>query len=514
MKYFSEIKEKIVVFLRNVNKRVLFLFFLVLIAGGFLRLYKLGNQSFIADEYLGINASYGYYKTGEWKFWDFNKNEITEQSYIRANIYYWQVAQVFKFFPANEMSARLVSVFWGIIGIISVFFVSYLVTKNYYIALLAAFLASISISSLTFDRKLRMYAMIAPVYLWLSYVVFCFLESRVKRGFSAIKKISEKTELNWNFFLPVVFLGIIAIFVHIISVNIFISILFYLVVMFLLEYRKSKIFLNKYSLLFFPAFFLVIFLINLKELKGALAFFSWGINNWSYLQKITLDYSHLLLAIVFLLLGCFFLIKKHSKIGLWMVVSYLVPVFLAIMFWKRSAGDQYIFFTQLLKIVIMASGIFYVSEMLSEKIFNQSKKWLIGLVLLFLVLLINFSFFTSAESFYGNRIKWNYSNYREVLHYFLKHRKENSVLIARPATNFYIWGSNSNLIEYNEKEGEQLTLEKIKSAQEKFDDIWIIFAETYYMESDARNYFKKTFNKVETSYTNNELEVWRWQRNN
>lgn len=503
-------------FFRKYYKKIVLVvvFFAILSLGGTLRLYKLGEQSFIADEYLGINASYGYYKTGEWKFWDFNENKITDRAYTRANVYYWQVAQVFKFLPANEANARLISVLWGMVGMVSIFIVSYLVTKNLFIAFLAMFLASISISSLIFDRKLRMYAMLAPIYFWLSYAIFYFLESRAKHGIEAIKKITDKTGLNWNFLPAVIVLGVVSLLTHLLTVNIFPAILVYLAIMFFINYRENKKIFNKYSFLFGSSLLLAFFVLNLKAFKGAFDFFSWGVNSWSYLDKITLDYSHLLLALVFLAIGCIYFIKKHSKIGLWTVLSWAVPLFLAIMTWKRSAGDQYIFFIQYFKIVIMAGGIFYTAKTIADKIFDQSKKWLSVLIALFLILLINFSFFSSKESFYGNRMKWNHSNYREVLHYFLKHKKDNSVLIVRPATNFYIWGSNSNIIEFNEGENERLTIDKIKKAQEEFDDVWIIFSRTYYIEGEAKEYFRKNFEKLETTYTNDNLRIWRWEKSN
>jgi hypothetical protein len=492
------------------NKITILIFLAILTLGLFLRVYKLGQQSFVADEYLGINASYGYHQSGEWKFWDFNHNRITEDLYTRAKVYYWQVAQAFNFISPTEAHARLISVIWGMIGLVSIFFVSWLVTKNCIIALLSTFLMAVSVSSLTYDRKLRMYSMFVPVYLWLSYALFYFIESKAKKGAIFIKKICEKTRLNWNYFIPVVLLGLLSMATHTLTVNIIPTLLVYLVVMSVVSYKQGDK-KNKYTLLFLILVLFIALSLNSKEIQGALFFFSFWINNWSYLQKVTLDYSYMPLAGLFFIIGVYYLLKFRSKIGFWTVISYLVPLSLAIMVWKRNAGHQYILFTQSFKVIIMASGVYFAAKIISEKIFSGSKRWFTGSLFLFLALLLNFPFFFSKDSFYKNPKKWNYSNYREVFNYYLRHRDENSILITRPSTNYYLAGTNTFLIGYNEGE-EELTLEKIIQAQQKSDDVWLIFSKTTYIKSDAREYFKKNFSQIETNYTNDQLEIWRWQQ--
>jgi hypothetical protein len=492
------------------NKIWIMLFFAILILGAFLRLYKLGNQSFIADEYLGINASYGYHKTGQWKFWDFNREKITDSIYKRSRTYYWQVAQVFDLLEPSERNARLVSVAWGVVGIISIFIVAYLVTKNLIIALISAFLAAVSVSSLMYDRKLRMYSMFVPVYLWFSYALFYLIESKVKKGAGKVKIFSDKMGINFNFLIPVVLLGALSFDAHLLSVNIIPALLAYLLIQAYFSYRagNSK---NRYIIFFL---LLILFsgstLFNV-QIQHAMSFFSFWINNWSYLEKVAFDYSYMPLAGVFFALGIYYLLRFRSKIGVWTVVSYLVPLFLAIMVWKRNAGHQYILFTQSFKIIIMAGGIYYLAKVVSENVFSSSKRWLFGLILLFLVLVLNFSFFFSKESFYENPRKWSYSNYREVFQYYLRHRGQNNALITRPSTNYYLSGTGTDIIGYDD--GNELTKDRIVEAQKKYDELWLIFSKTTYIKSDARDYYKQGFEKLKTNYTNDQIDVWRWQKN-
>src|SRR4030042_6282998 len=100
---------------------------LILAIGIFLRLYKIGEKSFTVDEFLDINAIYGYYKTGQWHAWDFNIEAPSTEDVKRARdersmTYRWQAVQLLKIFPLNELQARLASVFWGIISIVVIYF--------------------------------------------------------------------------------------------------------------------------------------------------------------------------------------------------------------------------------------------------------------------------------------------------------------------------------------------------------------------------------------------------------
>jgi len=515
MRYFLEIKEKIIKIIGKIDKKALFILFLILILGGFLRTYKLGNQSFIGDEYYGLNASYGYYKSGEWKDWNFNKNELTTRVYKRSQAYYWQVAQVFKILDATEATSRLVSVFWGLFGIVSVFVITFLITKNYYISALSSFLLAVSISSLIYDRKLRMYSMFTPVFLWFSYSLFWLIESHYKGGYLFVRKISKKIGFNLAFLPVVIFLGILSLNVHILTVNIIPVVFVYFTIMGLISFRKNRKIFNKYSYLLLVGVLAVFIATKTQEIQNALSFFSWNINNWGYFKIITLDYKGIMLPAVFFVIGAYYLIKKNNlKSGVWTVSSYLVILFLAIMVWRREPGNQYILFTQSFKIIIVSSGIFYVSKTISEKVFVGSRKWFFGLVVLFLILILNIPFFYSKDSFYGEIKSWNYSNYREIFQYFLNNRNENSVLIIRdvPSNTYYLKNTNTNLINYNEKEGNELTLEMILDAQNKYNEVWVIYSRDFYIKREALNYVKEEFKKVENSYANKQLEIWRWKK--
>lgn len=493
------------------KKFIIALFLSILFIGAFLRLYKLGNQSFIADEYLGINASYGFHQTDSWVFWDFNHDKPTDEPYTRASIYYRQVAEVFDFLPANEFSARLVSVAWGILGIITIFIVSFLMFRNPAISLLSAFLLSVSIAALIFDRKLRMYSMLAPVYFIFSYFVYMALEARPKKRFEFIRRIYDKTGLNGYFIIAAAVAGYISLQIHLITVNILPTIFVYLLAMGALTYKREKKYLNKYNVLILLSLAAVPFLLTSNYVKDALLFFSYNIWSWSYLQKVSLSYSYIPLAALFFFFGVYFLVKEYGKSGLWICLSFIVPLAMAIYVWHRSAGEQYIYFTEHFRNIIVASGIYYISKTISEKIFPDKKTGsFAGSILIFLFLLINLPFFFSKDSFYESPKKWSYPNYREVFGYYLKHKQQDNLLIARDYMSYYFWKADADILDYGPEE--KLDLDKVQKAQERYGEVWAIFANDLYIKGDARDHIKDNFQSIETNYANDNVMVWRWNK--
>ncbi len=484
------------------------LFFLVLTVGFFLRVYKLGQQSFIADEYIGANIGYGYHKTWEWKYWDFNMDEITERAYTRASVYYWQVAKTLDFFPPSEAGMRMTSVLWGMIGMILMFFATLYFTKNKGVAFWTALLLAVSISALTFDRKLRMYSMFAPVYFAFSLLLFKFFEKAGKTKIFFLQKVEEKLKVNLVFLVPMIILGFLSLKIHLLAVNIFPILLLYFLIMGIFDLIFRKKLLNRYFV-FLSLAILAVYLFSFTGyFKEAKEFFSW-VDNYSYFEKPFLDYSYWMLAVVVFVFGVSFLLKIDKKFGIWMAVNFLGIIFLATFLWKRNAGDQYIYFAQYFKIFIMGAGVYCLGEILAEK-FLKNKKYAWTFQAFIFLILINFSFFFSAESFYISSKKWSYPNYRETFNYYLNNREGNSAIVARPLTNYYLWGSQSNLISYSDSE--KLSLEKLLEAEKKYDDIWVIYTKDTFISGTARKRIEKDYELIKTSYTNDKVMIYRFQK--
>ncbi len=501
----------------------------ILFLGIFLRIYKLDYLSLKADEHIGVRIAYGHNQTGQWKFWDWNKQELTDQDYTRGQVYYWQVSKLMDFMAPTEFNFRLISVFWGMIGIISMFFVGYFYSRSLIIALLTAFLWAISISALSFDRHLRMYSMFAPIYLILSVFIYQFLETLPKKNKNIIEKFSQKTQLNWYYFIPALLLLILSFATHFLTINIFPVITVYILVFAIYEWRKNGEIKNRYSLLLILPLIALILLSVLGYLKNASGFIGFMENNFGHYDNITTDYSHWLLAITFFVFGTIDLISKSPKKNIWLLLSFLVPFLSAIFIWDRSSGPQYIYFIQTFQTIIIAAGIYFISKQITNLILP--KKWYqffqktnprkialtVGIISYFLILFYNFNFFSGNEHFYGEKRKWDHSNYKEVLDYYLRHREKDAVLITRDFRNYYYAKANIPVFDFGgeNKPDAKLTLEKLKTLEAENKPLWLVInTNDYdYINGKTRNYIRENYQLIETTFTNNSMLIWKYTSN-
>ena len=497
----------------------------ILLLGGFLRVYKLGNMSLKADEYIGANISYGYNQTSQWKFWDWNQQRLTDRDYTRGQVYYWQSSQLLNFLSPTEFNFRLISVLWGMLGIILMFLLGYFYSKNFVIALLSAFLWAVSISAITFDRHFRMYAMFAPVYLILSTLTYQFLESIPGKTKNFIDKLSRKTSLNWNYFIPAFTLLALSFATHFLTINIFPVIAVYVLVFAIYEWGKNGNLISKYSWLLLLPFLALIILFLTGFIERASDFLGFMENNFGHFDNITLDYSHSLLAITFFIIGTISLIKKDLKKNTWLLLSFLVPFSSAIFIWDRSSGAQYIYFIQTFQTIIIAAGIYFIAQRIADWFYpkkwwlflkkNSSRKILMmgGLILYLFVILYNFSYFSDKDSFYQENKKWNHSNYKQVFAYYLKHREENALLVTRNFRNYYYAQADIPVFDFGgETQTEkELTLDKLKQLESQNRAVWIVINDNDfdYIKGEARCYIRDNYEFIETTYTGEAMEIWR-----
>ncbi|MFW5885251.1 MAG: hypothetical protein ACOCUF_03445 [Patescibacteria group bacterium] len=508
-------------------KKSLLILLLILLLGGFLRIHKLDNQSFVADEFLGINAAYGKVQTGEWKFWDWNDWQPRDREYTRGLVYYGQSAFLLNYLPPTEVNFRILSVIWGMITIVLMFFITYFFSKNFIISLLSAFLWSISISAITFDRHFRMYAMFTPVYLALSFFVYQFLESRPEKIRNQLDKFSKKTKLNWNYAAPALGLLIISFLTHLLTVNIFPVIAVYILSLAIIKWRKNKTWKNKYTyLLLLPLIAIPLLSFN-DILQRALGSLDFPVNHFKHLENITLDYSHVILAMTLLVLGAIYLINKNLQKGLWLTISFLIPFLSAIFIWDRNPGDQYIYFVQTFEVILIASGIYFTASRLSgclkEKkwydfLFRKNKHGLVfgGIVLYLIFAVYNFGYWDQDNSFYKKIAYWDNSNYREVFAYYKKHRSPDALLITRDFRNYYYAELETPVFDFGgeNQEEDKLTLEKLKNLEQKHEEIWIVIStnDHAYIKSPARHYIRDNYEAMESRYANDSMEIWRWKK--
>ncbi|HRZ95860.1 MAG TPA: glycosyltransferase family 39 protein [Candidatus Moranbacteria bacterium] len=504
------------------KKHTITILIIIILLGAILRFYKLGATSFVADEFLDINSSMAYAKTGVWQNWDFNfgqvnKDNVFEARDSRAWIYKWQVAQILKIFGASEVSARSVSVIWGLISIGLIYFVAAYFTKKKEIGLLAAALFAISITGIIFDRRLRMYAMFFPVFLAFSWMIFRFLEEEYKGKIKVARYFYEKLEINLIYLAPMLVLGAISILTHQLTGNIVIIFFVYALILAVQKYRKNKSFINKYFLgicaivfsfilgkIFFPA-----------QLGAYTAGIDFPNSHWSYIINVFSDYSNLILALAFLAAGVYHLYKTENlrKESLWLSVSFFSVLFSAILLWDRNVGDQYIFFAESFSIILIASGIYAMLWFFEKNLEKFGKKIIYIPLALALLILPNWAYFFEKSNAYRQTSASDSVNYKKIFSYFNKSRKAEDVLVTRNFRNFYWKGGKIKIFSFGgEISNDKLTMAEIQEIVSQNPSGWVIISDNddVYIANDAEEWIDKNIPRVSNSYVRGKVSVYRW----
>lgn len=522
----------------NSKKVSLILLGIILLIAVFLRFYKLGEKSFIADEFLGVNASYGYLQTGEWRRWDFNLEQPMQdkpfaktwfdwdifkggpETYTRAWIYHWQIAQALKFLPdAQEWSYRVVSALWGVLSILIIYFLTWKFTGKKWIGLIAAILLTLSPDAIVFSRKARMYAMFMPIFFLLSYWIFKFLESKEQYQNKFLVNFRKKIGLDLSYLPGVIVLGLLAMHLHALTANVVILALIYILVMAIGEWKKNGKWENRYS-----AYLLTVLL-------GAVVsriFFKnvavWGVyfdseRHFSYLSKILADYNSAILAIGLFLAGGWWLIKQNRKGGWFVLISFVTILMLAVFFWNRNAGEQYIFFLKPFQIILLATGIYAIASYLRNNL--QSGKYKIFYIAIAILILVlnNWSCYFSADGPYKQNSQSDSPNYRKIFSYIVKEKKPEEVLVTRNFRNFYWQGNKAKVYslggeraEETDKKIDLTTIKKIIADNPAGG--WIVLSENdkSFISKETEEYLRKNLDLVSNSFLRGPVTVYHWGR--
>lgn len=489
-------------------KKTFLILFLIVVLGFSLRAYKLDANSFVTDEFLDINATYGYHKTGQWLAWDFNLNRVSDNLFAprdeRAWPYRWQVAQLFRWFPPTETVARSISVAWGVISILLMYFVGKYFTGKKEIGLLAAFLFAVSALGVSIDRTFRMYAMFLPVFLLFSWFLFRFFEEEYRGNILLFKKIYNRLGLNMLWLAPTLLFGMISLSVHDLTANIGVAFFFYLLLMSSLLYKEKKSWLNKYSFSLFLFILVAIFFYFFYPAKaawylGAIKFFKF---EFKYIYAAVGDYTNYILAYGLIFLGTFSLFKKSEdhRAALWLSCMFFAILGPAFLVWNYVFGDRLIFFILPFGIILLASGIYFLDEFFAKNSLRFKIPIFIGVLTLFLLVLPDYSHFFGEKNFYQQES--DNPDYREIFGYVKKKGANGDFLITRNFRSFYYKKSGFRVLDTGEKKKiSQAELDKIIAQNSA---IWTIFDDgkgTF--ENDVLAFVKNNFQLVRKFGNNN-----------
>lgn len=505
----------------EMRKKVAILAAIVILGAGF-RLYHLGSNPLIADEFIDMNASYGYFQTHVWQAWDFNKQAVnTTDVYaprdVRTWIYRWQVAEMFHFFPATEATARSVSVLWGLITIVLMYFVTLSFARNKKIAVIAALLFSISVTGIEFDRRLRMYAMFYPVYLALSWILFQFFETQYRGGIVWLKKISQKIDLNPVWIVPFLLVAALSFHLQLLTANMAPAFFAYVLILAIWSWWKKIAAINKYSIITALSVIGVVaakFIMpgTYRLFLSSLKFF---INNSNYLFTIFHDYSLVSLAVLVLAAGAWWLAKeeKRPKETLWLFVSFFVPLLMAAFLWKRPQGIQYVFFIQSFLIILMAAGIYGIAMFFKRAMPQFKNKSFVAAIVLLFVLLPNYGYFFSSDDNTYHRSNTQVGDYRKVFAYVKKHATPGEFVLTRNFRTYYLAGANLDVYDFGgEREVSDLSLATVQQLVASHQSGWIVLFDNdnLFITSQAMEYIQKNLQQTNVSAIRGAAKAWTW----
>ena len=205
--------------------------------------HKLDYFSLYSDEAQVTHAAVGFAKSGEFKKWDFVKDEISDRTYTRAWPHIAVMGYTYRLFGISDWTSRLPSAVFGLLLTVLGFFITRFFTKSTLTALIVMLSFGLYFEFLLLTRWARMYAMIFPLFLLMLYFGYrIFTEPLTTK-----EKISGKLGrffneyLNFNYKLLPVFL--ILLFINISLHNntaIALPILYLFLIISGLIYREKK----------------------------------------------------------------------------------------------------------------------------------------------------------------------------------------------------------------------------------------------------------------------------------
>lgn len=493
------------------TKKVFIILSVIIVVGGFLRFYKLGEQPLVTDEFLDMNATYGYFKTGKFQAWDFNLAELSQDQYPlrdeRSWAYRWQAAQLFRWFSPTETVARSVSVFWGIISIVIMYLVGTYYSHKKIVGIMAAFLFAVSISGIIFDRMLRMYAMFFPVFLLFSWFTYRVLEEEYQGKILIFSKIQEKLKINAVWLLPAAIFGLLSFHLHPLALNMGVILIVYFLVRSIMLMRQRRVFISKYSvyLILIIGVVIIASLAKPKVIAPYLGVISLSSGDFSYFLAAVSDYISPALAWALIFLAVFSARNDPEKFKglLWNIACLLSVILAATLLWKQSFGPRFIFFVESFTMILMASGIHAVAIFLRDNSLKFKKEIFAGTIAFFLLIAPNYVYFFEKENIYHRNPAD--PDYRKAYQYFLKKSGAQDALMTKNFRSYYYRDAGAKV--ENIKSGKVSSV-RLSSVVSENPSGWLISGDIKGdFEKDARNYIEKNL-KLEKEISG--VMLYRW----
>lgn len=504
-------------------KRTIQILAAIVVLGATLRFYNLGENSFVADEFLDINSAYGYHQLGEWRAWDFNfgaastvnENVLRDE---RAAPYKWQVAALFSFLPPTETTARTVSVLWGLFAILVVFWSAWIFTSRRDISLVAAFICALSVSAIIFSRRLRMYAMFFPLYLAAATALYAAYERVYEGKLQFLKDMGRRYGIHLPYLALAGVLTVLSLSVHQMTAHLPLSFGAYILMQAYLRFQATGEWKNRYgysallgiagvvsALVFFPQ--------TIRAFTQELVFFD---DHFGYLSHALADFATPFIGALLIALGLIYLFREseHRLAARYLALAYLLPLLMAIFLWRRNVGPQYIFFVQSFGMILAASGIVGVYEFIRQSFGDGWNRRLAVLSIVSLFVLIpNLGYFFEENNTYHETSTGGNPNYRKVFAYFKKEKVSGDILITRNFRNYYWNGAGVTVFDFGgELSKSKLSLSDIKNIESEHPSGWLIYSgnDEDYISGEVERYVERNWERVSNANVRGDVTVFRF----
>lgn len=137
-----------------------------------------GDYFTFLDEYPTFDVAAGFAKTGKFFLWDFHHQELTDQSYTRAWPHTVLLGIWFRIFGISVVAGKALSAVFGVLFVLSLFYITKKIYNNYYISLLSCLFAMTNSTVIIVFRQIRMYSLWLLLMIWVGYFAFQVLSER------------------------------------------------------------------------------------------------------------------------------------------------------------------------------------------------------------------------------------------------------------------------------------------------------------------------------------------------
>ncbi|MEZ4886680.1 MAG: hypothetical protein R3E32_18270 [Chitinophagales bacterium] len=471
-----------------------FLYKLALIGLGILAsgiyLYDLSYYDWLPDETLVTATAKGYLNTGTYTRWDFWTEEMGTKHYDRAWIHTWMVAQSFRFFGYSEWSARIVSVFLGLVFVPIIYGVSNFFLRNRLAALLVTFVCILNPYLIVYFRRTRMYALLMPTFTLLVYLSYRSLTNKKVYSTYIYEKyhwVRQYFNYDWSLVVATLFLLYAALVVQILSAIILLPLGLFLLYLSIFKKQKRLIPILLVGAIVVPCM-IAIFPVFRTIANHIDTFTFFGVykppfTNYLYLPLLQTALSLSILSIGFIWIW----ISKYNArlVFIYMLVVIVMLLYTYSIDYSDNSGFRYVMHIMPFASMLVIGILFKINRLLTPKSLR--------LILPFIILILSTGHFI-------NNYNWIYRIYPEAQFFTRAYptilnniQPEKEGLIGMFIQREYMIGWGHKITDLNIPKGRKYSLQWLKEDLSIFDANWVTWAthKSWHLRPEVIRYINK-----------------------